>query len=189
MDYVAKDSSNCNDDELIILFKKGNVHAFEQIHKKYSSILLTIAVQKTADRELAKEMVQDAFMTLYINKQKADQIVSIKAYLYSIIKNKILDHYRHQLVQQKYTLYAQHHNSQADYSSQNLIETKELEQQLEAEIEKIPSQSRLVFTLKRHHSMSNKEIALKLSISENTVEQHMRKALRRLRVAFSHMLS
>lgn len=186
---MTKGLPNCQDHVLIQLWQEGNAQAFEQIYKKYSALLLTIAVQKTADRELASEMVQDAFMTLFINKKKAGRITSLKAYLYMIIKNKILDHYRHKLVQQKYILYAQQSTSQVDYSSQNLLETKELEKQLETEIQKIPPQSRLVFTLKRNHYLSNKEIATELSISENTVEQHMRRALKILRRAFTHILS
>jgi RNA polymerase sigma-70 factor (ECF subfamily) len=59
---------------------------------------------------------------------------------------------------------------------------------LREEILKLPPQCRQVFKLRREEELSNKEIARQMNISENTVEQHMRKALRllnnALRVAY-----
>jgi RNA polymerase sigma-70 factor (ECF subfamily) len=63
------------------------------------------------------------------------------------------------------------------------IDTKELELLLQQEIQKLPPQCQHVFRLRREDELSNKEIALELNISENTVEQHMRKAMRLLKNA------
>jgi RNA polymerase sigma factor (sigma-70 family) len=104
--------------------------------------------------------------------------------LYTILKNRLLDHHRRQLVQKKYQDYATHlaagicHNNVYSY-----IDTKELELLLQHEIQNLPPQCQHVFRLRREKELSNKEIALELNISENTVEQHMRKALRLLRNA------
>jgi RNA polymerase sigma factor (sigma-70 family) len=48
-------------------------------------------------------------------------------------------------------------------------------------IETLPTKCREVFILSRKEFLANKEIAKKLNISENTVEQHIRKAIRRIR--------
>ena len=58
---------------------------------------------------------------------------------------------------------------------QEWIETRELEKMLNSEIEKLKLSRQTYFT--------NREIAMHLEISENTVEQHMRKALRILRAS------
>jgi RNA polymerase sigma-70 factor (ECF subfamily) len=141
-------------------------------------------MQKTNDREAARELVQTVFVTFFNYKASAHQIDSLKAYLYTILKNRLLDHYRRQLVQKKYQDYATHlpatncHNNVYSY-----IDTKELESLLKQEIQKLPPQCKQVFRLRREKELSNKEIALELNISENTVEQHMRKALRLLKNA------
>ena len=46
-------------------------------------------------------------------------------------------------------------------------------------IQGLPDRCRQVFTLRKVYGYSQKEIALRLSISENTVEQHLTKAARR----------
>lgn len=106
------------------------------------------------------------------------------AFLYVILKNKILDWHRKNAQQRKFSDYLSTHFNDIDNTTEAIIETKELEELLKEEIEKLPEQCRKVFTLRRKDNLSNKEIALQLRISENTVEQHMRKALRLLRVSF-----
>jgi RNA polymerase sigma-70 factor (ECF subfamily) len=46
-------------------------------------------------------------------------------------------------------------------------------------IQGLPDRCRQVFTLRKVYGYSQKEIALRMNISENTVEQHLTKAARR----------
>jgi RNA polymerase sigma-70 factor (ECF subfamily) len=154
------------------------------LYHNYAVELLTIALQKTDDREVARELVQAVFVTLYNYKAFSHQIDSMKAYLYTMLKNRILDHYRHVLVQKKFYDHSSYQYAMASKNDvQSYIDTKDLELQLNEEIGKLPPQCQTVFRLRREQELSNREIALQMNISENTVEQHMRKALRVLRVA------
>jgi RNA polymerase sigma-70 factor (family 1) len=185
-----KDFIDLNDEMLIASWQQGSEQAFEYIYKKYVLSLTKIAMQKIDDKETAEEMVHDAFMHLYQKKSNLPVIKSISAFLYIIIKRNLLDLYRHKEVVAKYQRYQQYQLNQNQQctinSSFTLFETKELEKQLEEEIDNIPQKSRTVFKMRRENEMSNKEIAQQLNISENTVEQqHMRKAIRRLKVAFN----
>ncbi len=170
-----------SDLELILLWQRGENKAFEVIYKRYATRLLGIAMQKTGDRELSEEIIQDVFMCMYKQKNTVSQLSSVMAYLYVLLKNRILDAYRHQLVQRKYEDHLAYTATEVDYSTISTIETRDLEKQLYIEIEKLPPQCRTVFKLSRQQYLPNKEIAALLKISENTVEQHMRKALRLLR--------
>lgn len=141
-------------------------------------------MDKTRDRAVAQELVQDTFVAFYKSSVTLDKLSSVMAFLYVILKNKIMDWHRKNTQQRKFSDYFSARFADFDDSTRALIETKELERLLQEEIEKLPEQCRKVFTLRRKESLSNKEIALQLEISENTVEQHMRKALRRLRISF-----
>ena len=50
---------------------------------------------------------------------------------------------------------------------------------LASAVEKLPTRCRQVFTLRKAYGFSQKEIAERMQISENTVEQHLTKAARR----------
>lgn len=175
-----------SDLELILLWQDGHGYAFDVIHGRYAVKLFGIALQKTGDEDAAKEIVQDVFVVMFKNKASCDKIHSLFAYLYVILKNRVLDWHRHNLVHKRYVAYTTSTAMEADFSTQNWIETRELEKQLNNEIEKLPPQCRTVFKLSRQEHCSNKEISAQLSISENTVEQHMRKALRILRTSLIH---
>lgn len=174
-------SMELSDIELILLWQKGEELAFEAIYKRYAVQLLSIAYQKIGERDIAEDIVQEVFITLFRNKEAADTISSLFAYLYVTLKNKILDAYRRDVLQRKYVHHVNTSFDEKDNSLYFQIETRDLEKKLESEIERLPPQCGKVFKLSRQKHLSNKEIALQLGISENTVEQHMRKALRILR--------
>jgi len=141
-------------------------------------------MDKTRDREVAEELVQDTFIAFYKSGFSLDKMNSVLAFLYVVLKNKIMDWHRQNLRQRKYTNYLGLTYQDSHDSTNALIETKELEKFLHDEIEKLPQQCRKVFKLRRQDFKSNKDIAMLLQISENTVEQHMRKALRLLKISF-----
>ena len=95
-----------------------------------------------------------------------------------------MDQHRHQLIHKKYEAYS---SQQAEQASENnvetYIETKELEKQLNEEISKLPPQCQQVFKLRHEQNLSNQQVAIKMNISEKTVEQHMTKAIKLLRSA------
>lgn len=172
---------NYSDQELQTLWHQGQEWAFGLLYKRYVIKLVSIAMQKTNDRALSEELVQDAFLVYYKMGMQKKEHFSAFAFLYVILKNKIMDHFRHDVVRRKYEDHLAYTFTEVDDSTTDLIETRELEKLIAGEIEKLPPQCQTVFTLSRKQLLSNKEIANTLQISENTVEQHMRKALRILR--------
>lgn len=171
---------NLSDYELQELWHQGNEWAFEVIYKRYAVRLVSIALQKTGNRQVAEEIVQDTFLIMF-NRQKDPPYDSMFAYLYVIMKNKLLDIFKHEQVRKKYEQLRAHSYTESDESLASTIETRDLERIIDAEIEKLPPQCKTVFTLSRKQLLSNREIGLALSISENTVEQHIRKAIRTIR--------
>src|ERR1700743_1825643 len=91
-----------SDLELVEAWQNGGDWAFEQIYKRYAPRLLSHAMRKTDDRESSEELVQDTFMVFYKQRSRLSTIQSLPAYLNTILKNKILDHYRREAVLRKY---------------------------------------------------------------------------------------
>lgn len=158
------------------------------LYKKHSVALLAIAYNKTGNREDAKELVQESFINLYNHKEAIQENTSIRAYLYVILKNKIINLYHQAELHEKYAAYVSNQHPVVILSPLAYVETRELEGLLRAEIEKLPPQCQLVFKLSREQFLSDKEIAAEMEISVNTVEQHKRKALRLLRTSLGGFL-
>lgn len=145
--------------------------------------LTAIAYNKTGDREVAEELVQESFISLYKHRDSIEENTSIKAYLYVILKNKITDYYRLEVMQQRYADYIVQHASAEPMSPLVYVETRELEKILKDAIAALPPKCQEVFRLSRESYLSDKEIAAQMGISVKTVEQHKGKALRLLRGA------
>ncbi|SDT68183.1 RNA polymerase sigma-70 factor, ECF subfamily [Mucilaginibacter mallensis] len=173
------------DQELLSSWQNGSDLAFEQIYKRQAPVLLDHAMRKTNDRAVSEELVQDTFIAFYKLRLKSSFIKSLPAYLYTILKNKVLDHYRHQSIFLKYEEHLVKKLDMESYFEESAVEYKELETYIYKNINNLPRQCQKVFKLSREEQLSNKEIARQLNISENTVEQHMRKALRLLRVSLT----
>lgn len=174
------------DAELIQLWLKGDEPAFDTLYRRYVVRLLNTAFHKTNSRDLAQELVQEVFMELYLHRSKLEIHTSIQGYLFTILRNKIFNYYRHELVQKKYRQFITLRGEQHALDSGKNLEGKELQDKVHSLIQELPPQCRTVFMLSREGVLSNKEIADKLNISVNTVEQHIRKARRILREALGN---
>ena len=61
---------------------------------KYTHTLFYYAVQRVNHKETAEDLVQETFFSAFRSKEKFRGDSSEKTYLYSILKRKIIDHYR-----------------------------------------------------------------------------------------------
>jgi RNA polymerase sigma-70 factor (family 1) len=177
------------DAELVLCWQKGDKLAFSEIYRRHVLLLLKIAISKTNNKHIAEELVQNAFLKLFEHKKEINSGTSIKAYLYVSIRNQIFNFYRHEVVEDRYQEYCLQHLSEGDNSMSEIIETRELEKTLEVQIAALPKKCKAVFLLRRQENLSNRQIGFVLGISENTVEQHMRKALNRLKSSLSNLMS
>ncbi|HEY9000108.1 MAG TPA: RNA polymerase sigma-70 factor [Mucilaginibacter sp.] len=180
--------SQHTDSELVELWQEGNEYAFETLYKRYVVKLLSIASKKVDDYETAREFVQDVFISLFKLRDSLNPEISVLAYLHVALKNRVLNHYRHQNVHKRYEQYIAQQEMQLSDNTAAHLHSKELETHLKEEIRKLPQQCRTVFLLSREEGLPHKEIANHLNISVNTVEQHMRKALRILRTSMGNYL-
>ena len=91
-----------SDAELIELLKSDDAVAYTIIYNKYFDVLYLHAYQKLRDREEVQDLLHELFAQLW-NKRKSLVInSSLSGYLYTSIKNKILDVIAHQEVESKY---------------------------------------------------------------------------------------
>jgi RNA polymerase sigma-70 factor (family 1) len=170
------------DVELIELFEQDNISAFEEIYNRYWLKLYAAAYKRLKETETAKEIVQDFFTSLWINRQQVKIVTSLQGYLFTSIRYLVLNYKRAEAVRNSYSEILLMVNNSFDNSTEENYYYKELLERVEAEVTHLPPKCRNVFELSRNQYKTNKEIALLLGISEKTVENHLTKALRFLKV-------
>jgi RNA polymerase sigma-70 factor (ECF subfamily) len=182
------DFTELSEEELIRLLKQDRLNAFREIYSRYWKRLFDEAYKRLKSKELAEEVVQELFTNLWTKRQLLQINTTIGAYLFSAVTHQVIDIYRKELVRAKYNQAFKVVHTEADNSTEDAIMLKDLTYTIEEEISHLPDKCRSVYELSRKEHKTNKEIASYLGISEKTVEQHLTKALKKIRLTLSHYL-
>lgn len=182
------DFTKLSEDELMGLLRQDRLNAFREIYTRYWKKLYSDAYKRLKSKELAEEIVQEVFTGLWIKRNRLQINTTVGGYLHTAIGHRIIDQFRKETIRSKYKEAFKVWHSEVDNSTENDIMLKELTTTIEKEVSQLPDKCRSVYELSRKEHKSNKEIALQLSISEKTVENHLTNALKRLRYGLSHYL-
>lgn len=158
--------------------------AIEWLFRSYFPYLCSTIYQFIPSGPIAEDLAQDVFFDLWRRRDEIKISGSLKAYLRKAAINKALNKIRDLKKQPTTDLPVAH----SPITLQPL-ELQELSQQIDWAIDQLPERRRLVFLLSRYEDLSYKEIALKLDISEKTVENQIVKALKQLRQYLAPYLS
>lgn len=171
-----------HDHELAVMVRNSDKGAYTEIYQRYFRLLFIHARKKLPDDDAAKDVVQDLFTIIWLRRETLmPPSTSLAAYLFGAVRNRILDIYSHQQVQQKYVNSLQQFLDTATADPETTLREKELLEHIENEINALPPKMREVFELSRKASLSHREIAEQLHISEQTVAKQVSNALKILR--------
>ncbi|TCC87410.1 RNA polymerase sigma-70 factor [Pedobacter hiemivivus] len=177
-----------SDTELVDLLKSGNRAAFTEIFNRYQSLLYIFAYKKIGDREEAKDLIHELFLTFWEKRELLNISCSLPAYLFTVLKNRVFDLYKHKKVSQRYLETFQTYLDTEQNATDYLVRHNELSCLIEKEIASLPYKMREVFELSRKTNLSRKEIATELNLSEQTVKSHMHHALKILKTKLGPMV-
>lgn len=153
--------------------------AFRELYRRHVRILVHTAIRKTGLKTVAEDLVQETFVKFWLGRHKFDIHKNIQAYLHGTLRHCIINYYHQEQRKQISTLGEEDFLPDNDTSEH--LDFNTLHEFYEQSLLKLPEKCREVFTLSRK-GYSLKEIAAQMEISEKTVEAHISKALKILRV-------
>lgn len=177
-----------SDQKLTELLSDGDRDAFTQIFKRYNGILYAHAFKKLGEQENAKDVVQEIFSILWARRDEISFKTNLSGYLYTSVKNKILDLITHNEIKDSYADSLKHFVNNSAEIADHLIREKQLREIIERETDKLPPRMQLIFKMSRNNHLSHKEIAEELKLSEQTVTDQIKKALKVLKSKISLIL-
>lgn len=177
-----------SDFDLIALQKTDDVRAFDTLYARYFGKLYNHAYEKLHDRFLAQEVVQDLFISFWQNRHKIEVHTSLASYFFVAIRYLIINQFKKQMSYEKNIANLVQKQSQVTDEVNEWLDFKDLQTEYHSALAELPEKCREVFTMSRNGA-TNKEIAEALNISSKTVEQHITKALRTLRILLNSRLN
>ncbi|MEI6049654.1 MAG: RNA polymerase sigma-70 factor [Bacteroidota bacterium] len=154
---------------------------FDYIFNYYYSSLCAFSNKYLDDHDASEDLVQDFFVSLWVEAPHLKITSSLKSYLFACIKNRCLDFRKHHKVIKKFQAHILLTTEEGENTTDQYYAESELRQAIQKSLEKLSPRCREIFELSRLKSLSNQEISEQLGISKRTVELQISNSLKILR--------
>jgi RNA polymerase sigma-70 factor (family 1) len=155
-----------------------NTGAYKILYDQYYKSLVVYALKFVPHSDVAGDIVQELFVSIWEKKIAFATPIAFKSYLYASVKNACLNHLNHKEVEDRYA--ASVLSGPTIAISDTELEEEEIYRQLFLAIEKLPPRCRGIFE-KHLEGKKNSEIAEYYQISLETVKTQKKRAVKFLR--------
>ena len=169
-----------------IRFDSGESIDFNDFFKENFAVFSSFAYRYTPHPDICEDIIQELFITFWEQKKVFPNLISLKAYFYTSIRNMCLNHIKHDLVKQKYFQKSQSKIESTDFLLEGILR-KEANGIIYDQINKLPLMEKrvLLLSLKEY---SNEQIANELNIKLTTVRTHKSRAYQVLRKKLGNII-
>lgn len=166
-----------NEKDLLRLLAQGDEDAFQQLFRHHWNQVYGAALRLTKSPEQARDLAQDIFLKVWLNRAQMQEVRNFSAFLYTVSRNLIHDHIQTKVFRESNKEYLQSYLAYNESTPQRLLENKELGQLLQEAVDTLQPQLKQVFTLGRLKGFKHEEIALQLKITPLSSKVYMVRAL------------
>lgn len=146
----------------------------------YWQRLYDFAYVKTHDSNVSEEIVQELFVALW-EKRETIQVLNFRSYLFTSVRNWVIDYYRQKVFDELESI-------EDTVASDYPLFLEELEKTLHDAVSQLPTKTQEIFRLNRFEGQTTRQISEQLQLSERTIEYHITKALRTLKMLLKDFL-
>ena len=170
-------------DDIVSRIRAGDRAALEVVFRQHYAALCAFVAGLVRSPETAEELVQDAFATIWAQRERLDVRESLRAYLYGACRNRALNvlergrRERHWADQEGRALDQPPSTPEAEAH----LERADVIAAVQRAVAQLPDRARLAIELRWRHSLAYAEIAEVMGISVKSVENTLSRAMRALR--------
>ena len=178
---LLNNGQKVTDAQLLELVKNSDMEAFRRLFEHYQPILFRQVLFQISETDLAHDIVQQTFISVWEHRSSLQPHLSFLAYIFRISRNLIRDAVKHRKIRDRIdaTLPPPAHSELDDPAE--ALQLTMLQEKITAIINDLPQKCREIFLLSRFEGKTNKNIADSLHLSVRTVEHQISKALKALR--------
>lgn len=188
--HLFKPLSALTDEELMQrVSSKDDDRAYGELYHRHARKLMGFFFRQSGgDEALAADLTQDTFMRVWTARSKfatSDpfgvqvsgskfQVSGFRTWMLTIGYNLVKNHYRLSEHQKQYELFvAQTGDEVAESNIVEHLDNKAFDQALKQLLEKMPPESRLLFSLRFEEELTVPQIAVVMSMPEGTVKSRL----------------
>ena len=177
-----------SDEALLNAIAGGAVWAMDSLYQRYSRILYSLAYRMVADHQIAEDLLQDSFLSVWKRSNSySPQAGAARSWLISIVHHRAIDHLRRvrrrSVVQEAPLEELEFDETTAVADAWDEVWHSVQSSQVRAALMKIPTEQRMVIELAYFQGWTHTEIAEGTQTPLGTVKARMRLGLNHLKRA------
>ena len=165
--------------------KAQQQRALTSAHREYGKGLNSYAFFKTNSHEIGEDLVQDTFMKTWAYLIKGGKIDVMKAFLYHVLNNLIVDEYRKHKATSLDVLIEKGFDPGNNESLELLTNSLDSKAAVLL-IQQLPETYRKVMTMRYAQDLSLKEISLITGKTKNAVAVQLHRGLEKFKILYGH---
>ena len=183
-----------SDVELVRAYRAGEIHAFEELHRRYVGSIYRLVRRKLGDALLAEDISQETFLKALRMMDRVDDSFNFGGWVHTVARNLCFDELRRRQrdlrveddddEQQEGGLLAALPSTSRSFDPVLVQESNEVRRQVWTVAQRLPEKYRLVLTLRELQGLSYRRIAAILTMSESAVETLLYRARLRFKEEF-----
>lgn len=151
---------------------------FTHIWNSFSKGIESYFRQKTKDEDLAKDLLQDTFLKIYLNRGSIADEQKLGAWVYRIAHNALMDHFRKR--EAKEPIEGKDFDVEENSASYNEL----LSWMVKPFMQQLPEEYKIALELTDIEGLSQKELAERLGISYSGAKSRVQRARKKLKEVF-----
>lgn len=174
------------DEELMQLVYRSDPAAFEVIYDRHGDAAFSLAYRMCAQRALAEDVVQDAFLSLWRTRARYDrQRGSVRTWVLGIVHNRAIDALRRRAVRDRGIVHEEGFEERliAPERTDAEFARREEAREIRDALEQLPEEQSRVIELAYFGGMTHMQIAAMLDMPVGTIKGRMRLGLAKMRMS------
>lgn len=173
-------ASYIDDKTLVSRIKAGDSRCFRILYEKYVSDLYYFIFQYLKSADITDDIVQDTFVRLWLHRERLDETLSVRSYLFTISYRQMLKELKRQFKNPLMHDYLEFMDSLA-VEDRNAYDYDIYVKALSIAKENLSPRQKEIWQMSREDGLSSAEIASILSISDQVVRNQLSSSLRKIR--------
>lgn len=175
--FILPELSTFSEKELLVLVSRGHQRAFKELFERYKVRFYRVTLKMVQSEEIAKDIVQDVFMSIWANRKSLEGVTNPSSYFFTMVYRKVYQHFRKLALDKRFQQLSQK-KDKTENTTEKIVLFRETNGLLSRAISLLPPQQQMVFKLCKQEGLSREDVAKYLDISPNTVKNHLAKALK-----------
>ena len=169
---MYREVKNMTETDILYALRNGDVTALEFVYKDYADRLYSFALSVSKNKEIAEDVTADVFIKLYTFLSKGNDVINLKAFLYTAVRNAVYDNFK-----------SASRNTPLPDEDIFIDDSYAMDEKLAINdaLGQLPQDEREIVLLYCYEGFLHKEIAEILDVPEGTVRWKYRKALSALK--------